>query len=442
MCSHVRPTSQPGYARQATMPLRIPKSRPSYRSDFRQLAPLLGCVFIAMIGFGIALVVLPVYTERIHGLAGVGPGLVAFHLGVLTSVYALAQLIAGPAVGRLGDRIGRRPLMLLGLAGAGVTQVAFAFTSSLWLLYGLRVGGGIAASLLTVGATAAIADYTTEGTRARGMAWFGTAASLGVIAGPILGSVLGQIGSSSSTGVRFDGYTLPFVAAGAMALAAFAAAWFLVPESLVGLQPDVGPRVALWRSMARSPLLGLVAGSQFGLALFEGTFVLYAGGRYGFSSSQTAAAFVVCGAVMGVLQAAVVGPTGRILSERSQAAGGFVLMAVGLGGLTVVRSFTVVLIAVAILALGTAFVVPNLAAMVATDSGGRFGEALGLKSSATSLGQFLGPLIGGTLLAWAQTSPYVLAATLMLALATALRRARPREPRIEPSSSSTAVDAG
>ncbi|MBI4933616.1 MAG: MFS transporter [Actinobacteria bacterium] len=397
-------------------------------------------MFIAMIGFGIALVVLPLYTERIHGLTGASPELVAFHLGVLTSVYALAQLVVGPAVGRLGDRIGRRPLMMLGLAGAGVTQVAFAFTSSLWWLYGLRVGGGIAASLLTVGATAAIADYTIEATRARGMAWFGTAASLGVIAGPILGSVLGQIRSTTGSGVRFDGYTLPFVVAGALALVALAAAWFLLPESLDGSQqPELRPRVGLWRTMARSRLLGFVAGSQFGLALFEGTFVLYAGRRYGFSSSQTAAAFVICGAVMGVLQAAVVGPAGRVLGERSQAAGGFVLMAVGLGGLTVVRSFTAVLIAVAMLALGTAFVVPNLTSMVATDSGGRFGEALGLKSSATSLGQFLGPLVGGTLLAWVQASPYVFAAVLMLVLAVALRCRQRHEPGVESSSSSPAV---
>jgi DHA1 family multidrug resistance protein-like MFS transporter len=395
-------------------------------SSFGQVAPLLGCVFIAMIGFGIALTVLPLYTERIHGLAGSSTSLVAFHLGVLTSVYALAQLVVGPAVGRLGDRIGRRPLLLCGLAGLGVTQVAFAFTSSLWWLYGLRIAGGLAASLLTVGATAAIADSTTESSRAKGMAWFGTAASLGVIAGPVLGSVIGQVGSSTARGVRFDGYTLPFVVAGLLALAAFSAAFFLVPESLNGPRSDAAPRVGMWRSMVGSPLLGLVAGSQFGLALFEGTFVLYARARFGLGSTQIAAAFVVCGAVMGILQAAVVGPLGRVVGQRSQAAGGFALMGVGLGGLVVVRSFDLVLSAVAILALGAAFVVPNLAAMVASESGGRFGEALGLKSSATSFGQFLGPLVGGAMLGWVQSSQYVLAAVVLVVFGVLLARFGPR----------------
>ena len=103
--------------------------------DLRRNGPLtalLLCVFVVMIGYGVALTILPVYTERIHGLNGAGSGLVAFHLGVLTSVFALAQLVAGPAVGRLGDRFGRRPLILTGLVGVGVTEAAFAFTSSLW----------------------------------------------------------------------------------------------------------------------------------------------------------------------------------------------------------------------------------------------------------------------------------------------------------------------
>ena len=75
-------------------------------SQERSVAALLGCVFVVMIGYGMALTVLPVYTERIHELGRASSGLVAFHFGLLTSVFALAQLLAGPAVGRLGDRVG------------------------------------------------------------------------------------------------------------------------------------------------------------------------------------------------------------------------------------------------------------------------------------------------------------------------------------------------
>ena len=389
----------------------------------RSLSALLICVFVVMIGYGVALTVLPVYTERIHGLSRTSNGLVAFHLGVLTSVFALAQLVAGPAVGRLGDRVGRRPLILAGLAGVGVTEAAFAFTSSLWWLYALRVAGGLAASLLTVGALAAIADQTSEENRAQGMAWFGTAVSLGVVAGPLLGGLLGQVGTGRATGLRFDGYTLPFLVAGALALVAGAAAFVFVPESL---DPGAGrgdPRGVLWRTLTSSPLLGLVTASQFGLALFEGTFVLYARERLSFGPGQTTAVFVVCGVVMAVLQTAVVGPLTRFVGPAIQAAIGFALMGTGIGALMVVRSFPVVLTAVGVLAFGTALVIPNLSSMVATTSGGRFATALGLKSSASSLGQFLGPLVGGTMLAWRASSPYALAAFTLLILGGFMARA-------------------
>jgi MFS family permease len=91
-------------------------------------------------------------------------------------------------------------------------------------------------------------------------------------------------------------------------------------------------------------------------------------------------------------------------------------MAAGIGAPMVVRSFPVVLAAIGVLALGTALVVPNLSSLVATTSGGRFATALGLKSSASSLGQFLGPLVGGSMLAWREASPYALAAVTLLVL--------------------------
>ena len=382
----------------------------------RQLAALLACVFVVMIGFGVALTVLPVYTERIHGLADSNRKLVTFHVGVLTSVYALGQLLAGPAVGRLGDHLGRRPLILTGIFGVAITQGAVAFTTSLWWLYALRIAGGLAASLLTVGATASIADQTTETNRARGMAWFGTAVSLGVVAGPLLGNVLGRLSAHRVAGLTFDGYTLPFLGAGALALIAGGAAFAFVPESLDRAAGGPSSCGALWHSLVSSPLLGLVAASQFGLALFEGTFVLFARDRLAFGPAQTTAAFVLCGVVMAVLQTAVVGPLARFVGPSRQAAAGFVIMGAGIGALIIVRSFPTVLTAVGVLALGTALVVPNLSSLVATTSGGHFATALGLKSSASSLGQFLGPLLGGSMLAWQATSPYALAAVTLLVL--------------------------
>ncbi len=102
-----------------------------------------------------------------------------------------------------------------------------------------------------------------------------------------------------------------------------------------------------------------MAAAQFGLALFEGTFVLYARDRLAFGAAQTTAAFVVCGVVMAVLQGAVVGPLARFVGPARQAAMGFLFMAAGIGALMVVRTFPVVLTTIGVLAFGTALVVPT-----------------------------------------------------------------------------------
>ena len=396
----------------------------------RPVVILLGCVFVVMIGYGIALTVLPLYTERVHELSKASKGLVAFHVGLLTSVYALAQLVASPAAGWLGDRVGRRPLLIAGMAGTAVSQGAFAFTTALGWLYGLRVAGGLAASLLTVAATATVADHTSERDRVRGMAFFGAAVSLGIVAGPLLGGVFSSIGAVEVAGVRLDGYRLPFLAAGALAVIALIAAMAFVPESLRRVESRPAGPARRRRVLATSPILGLVAAGQFGLALFEGTFVLYARSRFAFSAAETTVAFLVCGGVMAVLQFALVGPLSRLVRPTTQAAAGFVFMGVGVGGLVVVHSFAAVLVSIGILATGTALVVPSLSALVTRQGEGHFATNLGLKSSAGSLGQFLGPLLGGALLAWREVSPYAVASVMltMLGLFTASAAASSRSP--------------
>ena len=369
---------------------------------------LLTAVFAVMVGYGVTLTVLPYYTSRVHELNGMSHGRLAVHIGVLTGVYALAQLVAGPAVGRLADRLGRRPVALIGLVSVGASQVGFALADSLPWLYALRIGGGIGASLLTVAATAAIADWTDEQSRPRGMALFGMAVSLGIVAGPMVGAAL----SGSSLGVfgwRVGGYALPFVAAGLVAFAAAVLVGTCLPESM-----HRGALVARdSQAEGLGPKLALVVAAQFGLAVFESTFVLYARSRYSFTTSQTTQAFFVCGIVMAVLQLVAAGPLQRWLASAGQIAAGFIAMAAGIALLLGVSTTPGVLGAVAVLAAGTALVTPNLGAVIAQGRPSAFGSALGLKSSASSVGQFLGPVVGGGLLAWGVALPYAVTSLLL-----------------------------
>ena len=387
-----------------------PGAPPANRQAF---AVLLTAVFAVMLGYGVTLTVLPYYTTRVHRLSGISHDALAIHIGVLTGVYALAQLVTGPVIGRLTDRRGRRPVALAGLIGVGITQIAFGLVTSLWWLYALRIAGGVAASLLTVAATTMIADWTDERSRPRGMALFGTAVSLGIVAGPALGAALNRA-SLDVAGWRLDGYSLPFVSAGAVALAAAVVLGQRVPESRpaseTGDGPLVGSRATLDRLRAG---LALVVTAQFGLALFESTFVLYARDRFAFTAAQTTQAFLVCGVVMAVLQLVAAGPLQRLLAPLAQIAAGFLAMAAGIAALLAVEARGPVLASVGVLAAGTALITPNLAAVVSQAGPRAVGTSLGMKSSASSFGQFLGPVVGGTLLAWRATSPYALAAFLL-----------------------------
>lgn len=155
---------------------------------------VLGCVFAVMTGYGMTLTVLPYHVDRVHELNGLGPESVALHVGTLTGVFSLAQLAVGPVVGRLADRTGRRPVLVTGLVSFVASQALFAATTWLPAMYALRVAGGMATSAIVVSATALVVNATSPQERSSGMAWIGTAAGLGFVAGPALGGVLGSSG--------------------------------------------------------------------------------------------------------------------------------------------------------------------------------------------------------------------------------------------------------
>jgi MFS transporter, DHA1 family, multidrug resistance protein len=393
---------------------------------------LLACVFVVMSGYGKTLTVLPFYTQRIHGLQG-DQATISLHIGVLTSVYALAQLGASPIAGRLADRVGRRPVLVGGLAGLALSQVIFGFVSELWVLYALRVVGGAAGAAMIVAATAYVADISDESDRTAAMAHFGAAVSFGVVAGPALGGVLGGADATGTSSAGGLGFALPFVVAGVLTIVVAAAAATLLPKPARLLRsrgPVPGPkRSTRSRGHGLRALLGLVVASQFGLALFEGTFVLYARDRIGLSAAQAGTAFVVCGLSMGVFQLFAVGPLTRVVSPPTQIAVGVALAGIGIAGLVTSRNFGVLLGWIAVLALGSALTTPNLAALIATRAGPATGQAIGLKSAASSVGQFAGPMTGVVLLGLNPAAPFVGGGVALVAIgagyAIATRANRP-----------------
>jgi MFS transporter, DHA1 family, multidrug resistance protein len=152
----------------------------------KHLFVLFVCLFVAMVGLGITLPVLPFYVERLATSGRASRQPLAMQIGLLTGIYALGQFFFAPVWGRLSDQTGRRPLLLIGIGGYVLGQVLFGLASSLWLLYIARIVGGILSSATLPVSAAYVADMTAERDRSRGMAWLGSATNLGFVVGPVL----------------------------------------------------------------------------------------------------------------------------------------------------------------------------------------------------------------------------------------------------------------
>ena len=396
----------------------------------KHLFVLLASLFIVMIGFGITLPVLTFYVERLALAAGAAPRTIVLHVTLLTSVYALMQLIFAPLWGRLSDRIGRRPLILAGIAGYVAAQVMFGLSTSLWLLYAARIVGGILSSATLPASAAYVVDMTTKEERARGMAWLGTATSLGVIVGPALGGVLSRRDwhfTASIGHLRIDGFSTPFFAAALLGLLVLPAAWRWLPESLSSPAAQPGwredaERPKSWPALVRSlaPLLVLTLAAQLALAMFEATFALFAQRKFAFGPTEVGYVFVVCGLVMTLMQTGAVGFLAGRITEMVQIVAGIAMMAIGITLLATAQSIVPVFAFVALLSAGMAFIAPNLSALVSKRGGARqAGSALGIQNAASSLGQSIGPLLGGVLFLWQRNAPYLVGGALLAALGVA-----------------------
>ncbi len=395
---------------------------------------LLACLFVVMIGFGITLPVLPFYVERLALESGAAQSSIVLHVTLLTGVYALMQLIFAPLWGRWSDRIGRRPLILIGIAGYVIAQVLFGLSTSLWLLYVARIVGGILSSATLPVSAAYIVDMTTTEERSRGMAWLGTAASLGVVVGPALGGLLSQRDwhfAWSAGHFRVDSFSTPFFAAALLGLLTLIAALRWLPESLP--KTSVQDRTPVnntiencrtdWRALVKilSPLLALTLAGQFALTMFEGTFALFAQAKFNFGPTEVGYVFVVCGLVMTVFQAGAVGFLAGKISELIQIGVGFALMGSGIAFLAMAQTRMFIFAFVALLALGMAFIAPNVSALVSKRGGeGQAGASLGIQNAANSLGQTGGPILGGALFMWQINAPYLFSGAVLLVLAVGI----------------------
>ena len=358
-------------------------------------------VFIDLLGFGIIIPLLPFYAESF--------GASAFKIGLLGTSFSLMQFLFSPVWGRWSDRVGRKPIILVGLLGSCLSYLGLALAPSLTFLFISRIVGGIAGANIPT-AQAYVADVTTPENRAKGMGMVGAAFGLGFIFGPAIGGVLSRISPQT-----------PMWFASALCLANFVAAWFLLPESrsVSALTKTLG-RMEAFRHAAKQPTLLLLLSLFFLVTLafsgFEATFAIFSEAKFGFTASTIGFVFAFIGVVLALVQGVLVGKVVKIIGERRLIPLAIFAIALGIGLIPFVWNVPTLLGALGLLALGMGFNNPSLTSMVSRladpdDQGG----ILGLAASLSSLGRVVGPAWGGYLYdAYGMTTPYVSAATLML----------------------------
>ncbi|HET6881003.1 MAG TPA: MFS transporter [Pirellulales bacterium] len=405
-------------------------------------------VFIDLLGFGIVLPLLPIYGEDFASQYPLTDKQVGWLIGLLMSSFSAMQFLFLPVWGRLSDRFGRRPIILIGLAGSTFFYAMFgvaAMLRSLPWLFITRIGAGIAGATIST-AQAYIADTTSKESRAKGMALIGAAFALGFTLGPMIGA------AALFLGRRLAESPWPgFVASGMSALALLLAL-FKLPESLTtgssSARRTLFDRSALQAALS-VPSVGLLLLTAFiavfSFANFESTLSVQiehlAGGQgegdapilgwfmrniraLGYEDPKDVAIIVVCaafaylGIILTLAQGVLVRRLADRLSEGTMAiAGGFSAL-VGfalLAWATTRGDFVLLLGAMAVEVLGFALVNPSLQSLISRRSDpAQQGSILGLSQSATSLARILGPVFGLRLFKQSPELPYYGAAGLMV----------------------------
>jgi len=361
-------------------------------------------VFVDLLGFGIVLPLLPYYAHQLQA-----SGLT---VGMLIAVYSAMQFLAAPWWGRLSDRIGRRPVLLVSLAGSTLSYLLFAVADTIGLLFVSRILAGLGGANISV-AQAFIADTTSEQERARGMGMIGAAFGLGFVFGPAIGGLLAHYGHAA-----------PGFAATVICGLNFIAALFRLPESLPperrqvrrATHPLAQLREAFRRPHLRLPLLIFTA-VVFSFATMETTLPLLGAKRFHLSASQIYWLFGYLGVMTTVVQGGLIGRLTPRVGEPHLVVVGTVLLAVGLGAAPFSPPVVLLLLALGAIAVGQGICSPVLSSLISKSSGAHEqGGVLGVSQSAGSLARILGPIWGGVIFDCAgPAGPYVTTACLMLA---------------------------
>ncbi len=376
------------------------------------LLPIFLTVFVDVLGLTLMLPLLPFYTEHFGGSP--------LTVGLLIASYGFCQLISGPILGRISDRVGRKPVLLVSQAGTFLGFLTIGFANTLWMLFLGRILDGLTAGNLSI-AQAYISDVTRPENRTRAFALIGIAFGSGFLIGPAISGILAQ---------RF-GYATPAFAAAGLSLLSIALTATLLPKNPI--RPDEAdlPAAAVPGGRAPPPPAGsrsLAFGKFFSRPLprrrlleffaftlsfstLIGGLALFLNRRFNFNVESVGWVYAFSGLIGGFIQGGIIGRLVKRYGEARLALAGFVTMAVGYCFLGLAFNIPVLLVLVALSGFGVAVTRPALTTLI-TRSVARdeTGAALGVSQSLSSIAQIVGAPVAGLLIQHGWLAAYGLAA--------------------------------
>lgn len=350
-------------------------------------------VLIDLIGFGIVIPVLPFYAE------GTVFNATPRTVGLLFASYSVMQLIFSPILGRLSDKYGRRPVLLLSIIGTGIGFLILGFATKLWMLFLGRILDGITGGNIST-AQAYIADVTTRENRAKGMGLLGAAFGIGFILGPAIGGIL------SHWGIH-----IPFLFAAALCFANATLLYFTLKETVTADHP--ARNAAGTRGLSRlfssltQPRLGFVLVIYFlfvvAFSIMTTTFSLYTMFRFGYNAQQNGYLFAYVGLIAVIVQGGLIGRLVKRFGEISLVIVGALLFAGSLFAVPFVGPVTGGLVALliggGIFSLGNSLSTPALNSLASKSVGpAEQGSVMGVTQSAASLARAVGPALSAVLI--------------------------------------------
>lgn len=373
------------------------------KSNSKKVVILSFVLVVVMLGFGMIAPVFPFLVEDM-GAGGT-------ELGLLMATAALTELVFSPMWGSISDRVGRKPILMVGIFGYGISILMFGLSTQLWMLFVFRAIGGVLSSATLATAMAYIGDATSEEDRAGGMGILGAAMSLGVIGGPGFGGWLGAISIRT-----------PFFVAAGMSLVGLVLIFLVLPESLPTEERERADGKLktmqlgrLWRALF-SPigiLLFLMFLLSFGLANFEAVFGLYALEKFGYGPERVGMILMVV-AIVSAAGKIFTGALTRNLGDEPVVKISLLAGAVGYLVLLAANTYPTILLATGFFILSKTFLRPALLSLISKRTTLGQGAAMGLGNAFMSLGRIVGPIWAGLIFDIGYDYPYISGSAILL----------------------------